>query len=233
MTLFTTVFLPVLISLGLWQLAREQEKRELQSLYDLRQSGLPLSLDQIDWAMADLSYQKVQVNGSFDNAHYFLLDNRIREGRVGYEVLMPFLTDSGSTLILNRGWIAQGESRAVLPLLMPVDGQVSVEGILYVPLSDQFVLSEIQESNSGTWPRVVQKIDIPAWSTALGRDLMPYSVRISQNSPGALEASWQTINMLPEKHRAYAVQWFTMALALLLMYLYFGIRNKPILKDDE
>ena len=233
MTLFTGIFLPVLVMLGNWQLDREQEKLQLQSLYDRRQMDLPVSLAQIDWTMADLSYQKLQISGHFDNQRYFLLDNRVQDGGVGYEVLMPFEAPNGEILIVNRGWIAQGDSRAQLPLLEPISDQISVEGTLYVPLSEPYMLSDLQEANTGTWPQVVQKIDIPEWSNTLGVALRPYTVRLAQDSKGALLAKWQTVNMLPEKHKAYAVQWFTMAAALLLMYLYFGTRNPQQRIKDE
>ena len=233
MTLFTGAFLPLLISLGLWQLDRESEKLELQALYAQRQSDEAQALEQIDWSETDLSYQKVQMTGHYDNQRYFLLDNRIQEGRVGYEVMMPMVTTSGEAVILNRGWIGQGESRAQLPSLDPIIAEVRVEGALYVPLSEPFLLSNIQEEQAATWPQVVQKIDIPAWSKKLDLALHPYTVRLAQGSTGALLANWQTINMLPEKHKAYAVQWFTMAAALLLMYLYFGTRNPVNRNKDE
>ena len=233
MTIFTAAFLPVLISLGLWQLDREQEKQALQALYAQRQNTAAIPLEAIDWSDADLSYTKMEVTGQFDNSRYFLLDNRIREGRAGYEVLMPLFTEGGKAVIVNRGWIGQGDSRTELPSLPPLHGSVNVQGTLYVPLSEPFVLSDIQEAGSADWPRVVQKIDIPAWSSVLDRDVVPFTMRMAQGSPGALEASWQTINMLPEKHRGYAVQWFAMTLALVLMYLYFGMRNHPNHKEDE
>ena len=50
--------------------------------------------------------------------------------------------------------------------------------------------------------------------------LYPYSVRLDADSPGALTVDWPLVNMAPEKHRAYAVQWFCMALALLLIFLW-------------
>jgi len=233
MTLFTGGFLPVLVTLGLWQLDRETEKIALQALYDFRQDSPAQPVSDIDWSETDLSYQKVQVTGQFDNERYFLLDNRIQGGRVGYEVLMPFISANGEPLILNRGWIAQGETRAQLPELEPVLERVSVVGSIYVPLSEPFMLSNIPETSASIWPLVVQKIDISEWSNLLELPLPPFSVRLAADSPGALQVDWQTINMLPEKHRGYAVQWFTMALALLVMYLYYGTRNPTNREIDE
>ena len=48
----------------------------------------------------------------------------------------------------------------------------------------------------------------------------PYVVRLTPDSAGALLADWPLINTRPEKHTAYAVQWFLMALALLLLFVW-------------
>jgi cytochrome oxidase assembly protein ShyY1 len=47
----------------------------------------------------------------------------------------------------------------------------------------------------------------------------PYPVNIDAGEPGALAVNWQAVNVSPEKHRAYAVQWFTMALVLLVFFV--------------
>ena len=54
---------------------------------------------------------------------------------------------------------------------------------------------------------------------ALAGSLFPYPVRIDPAQPGALSVDWQVINVSPEKHTGYAVQWFSMAAALALIYL--------------
>jgi surfeit locus 1 family protein len=233
MTLFTALLLPLLLALGSWQLDREVEKIELQALHERRTASAPVSVEELDWQRGDIAYQPVTLTGQFDNERYLLLDNRIQGGRVGYEVLMPFTTSSGQTLIVNRGWIAQGATREQLPTVMPVENSVTISGSVYVPVSETFVLSEAQEAQIVDWPRVVQKIDVTAWSELLQMPLLPHTVRISQDSPGALTAHWPTVNMEPEKHRGYAVQWFSMAAALLLMYVYFGTRKTTHLPNDE
>jgi surfeit locus 1 family protein len=233
MTLFTALLLPLLLMLGSWQLDREAEKIQLQALHETRTASAPVPVDVLNWQGGDIAYQPVTMTGHFDNERYLLLDNRIQEGRVGYEVMMPFTTSSGQSLIVNRGWVAQGVTREQLPAVMPVQESVTISGSVYVPISEPFLLSDVQEAQTNDWPRVVQKIDVNAWSKLLQTSLLPHTVRISQNSPGALTAQWPTVNMEPEKHRGYAVQWFSMAAALLLMYIYFGIRRTNSKSDDE
>ncbi len=233
MTLFTALLLPLLLTLGSWQLDREAEKIELQALHERRTSSAPVPVEELDWQGGDVAYQPVILTGQFDNERYLLLDNRIQDGRVGYEVLMPFTTSTGQMLIVNRGWIAQGATREQLPVVTPVQGTVTISGSVYVPLSEPFLLSDAQEAQTNDWPRVVQKIDMNAWSELFRTSLLPHTVRVNPDSPGALTAHWPTVNMEPEKHRGYAVQWFAMATALLLMYVYFGIRRTTPKPHDE
>src|SRR5690554_3100101 len=95
---FTALLLPVLASLGFWQLEREAEKRELQNLYTNRQQQAPVELNQLDLG-DDLQYRQVSVSGSWDNEHVFLLDNRIYQGQPGFEVLVPMRTGAETNRI--------------------------------------------------------------------------------------------------------------------------------------
>lgn len=233
MTLFTAALMPLLLTLGFWQLDREKEKLELQALHESRIKAAPVPVAQLDWVQEDLSFQPVVLTGRFDNDRYLLLDNRIHERQVGYEVLMPFTTTEGYHAIINRGWIAQGLTREQLPKVAPVAGELTITGSVYMPLSEPFLLSDVQEAQTAEWPKVVQKIDMAAWNEALKLTLLPYTIRIDQSSTAAFSADWPTVNMEPEKHRGYAVQWFSMAAALMLMYAYFGTRRTSPTPNHE
>ena len=225
MTVVTALFAPLLFWLGTWQLEREQEKILLQQEYEAKQSATPVDADSIDWRRADLAFSNVQADGEFDNAHSFLLDNRVYEGKVGYELLSPFRTDSGLELLVNRGWVAQGATRAQLPAIRDIVGRVHIQGSVYVPLDKAFLLGEIEEMVSSSGPWVLQDIDIERIAAKLETQLAPYTIRLAPGSTGLEQANWQTVNMLPQKHRAYAVQWFAMLLALIIMFVYFGFKN--------
>lgn len=226
LTAFTLVFTPLLLWLGFWQLDREQEKITMQEDFDARTQRPAIALDSVDWNLPnELAYLKVNVAGAYDNEHSYLLDNRTYQGRVGYELISPFTAQSGMMILVNRGWIAQGATRAELPQIRPVDGQVTITATVYVPLEEPFLLSSKPESGQTTWPRVIQSIQVPQMEVELDRTLAPYTIRLQELSPGLEQSNWQTVNMAPEKHRAYAVQWFTMTFALLAMYTFFGFRH--------
>lgn len=232
LSLLTVLLLPLLVSLGFWQLAREQEKLALEELYEARREQSPQALDTLD-IQRDLQYTQAWVEGEFDNEHLFLLDNRVHAGRAGYEVLVPLMTDSGWLVFVNRGWVGQGASRADLPVPPALPAQARVQGNLYQPLGEAFVLGGAELIGSG-WPRVVQTLDMALMAAQLDGSwrLFPYSLRLAANEPGVLVRDWPTVNMSSTRHRGYAVQWFAMATALVLLYLYYSTRANADLKDE-
>ena len=223
-TLFTVVLVPLMVWLGFWQLQRAEEKAALASAWERRQNQPPVPLEQL-WnkPAASLAYLPVSVAGVFEADRYFLLDNRIHEGRFGYEVLAIMRLDVGDRQVLvNRGWIAGDPARLVLPTVPRVSGRVDIVGSIYVPPGVPYTLAE--QDPGERWPKVLQSVDmkkiLPALGVSEDGQAFPYSVRIAAGQPGALTADWQVVNVSPQKHQAYAAQWFTMAVVLLLFYLF-------------
>jgi cytochrome oxidase assembly protein ShyY1 len=225
LTLFTALFLPLLVALGFWQLDREAEKRALAERFASRQAQPPAALTP---ALArrppqELAYLPVHLRGRFLPDQYLLLDNRVRDGRFGYEVVALFALAGGAGYALvNRGWIAGDPARRSLPEVTAPVRELSLRGHLYVPPDPPYLLAE-QSLATDDWPRVVQALEAERLASALtaarGAPVFPWSVRMDAGQPGALAAGWPVVNVTPEKHRGYAVQWFTMAGVLLLFFL--------------
>jgi cytochrome oxidase assembly protein ShyY1 len=225
LTLFTVLMFPVLVRLGFWQLEREQEKLQLQDLYTERQQEQPVALQSLD-PEQDLQYRQVRVAGSYDNEHIFLLDNKTYQGQAGYEVIVPLLTTDGLIVFINRGWLPQGPYRDQLPEIPLINGSVELTGSVYVAVGEQLMLGS--EVAAAGWPKVMQTLDPAGLFTLAGYDtglkLFPFSVRLAEDSPGVLARYWPPISTTPEKHQAYAVQWFAMAAVLLGLFLYSSFR---------
>jgi cytochrome oxidase assembly protein ShyY1 len=218
-TMVSLLFFPLMISLGFWQLDRAEEKRQLQQEFERRQSAEPVHLSTVD-AEGDLRYLKVRLQGKYDNDKTWLLDNRTYQGRPGYEIITPFkLADSDLTVMVNRGWIKGDISRRTLPVVKPVKESVALEGVVYVPYSEPYVLAP--DVITEQWPRVIQQLDLTLFEKEVGA-VFPFTVRIEAPNTGAHQANWMVVNVQPEKHTGYAVQWFAMAAALLGMYIYLS-----------
>ncbi len=225
--LLVIVLAPILLWLGFWQLQRAEEKQTLQEHFDQQMKLPPIALDMS--AVADdgrsINYRRVALAGEFNNSRPILLDNRVYHGVVGYEVLSPFIITDGKVLLVNRGWIKGSLDRRQLPDIPPVQGLVDLVATIYVPYSKPIILQDDQWSQK--WPLVVQWEDINRLGMLLHvESIFPYSVRLEAGQPGALDIDWAPINTKPEKHRGYAVQWFSMAAALLAFWLYSSIRPR-------
>lgn len=216
LVLFVVFFLPLTIALGFWQLSRADQKQALVDEFERRQAAAPVAVDSLNGSVRQ--YVRIMAQGRFDNERSILLDNRIRQGRAGYEVVTPFeVAPSGRWLLVNRGWIAAGPSREQLPPVPAVTGKVALSGYLYQP-GDPFTLGEEQWREH--WPQVLQNLDAERLADRLGVALDGYSLRLDDGAPGALRVGWTVINVQPERHIAYAVQWFALAAALVVLALF-------------
>jgi len=222
-TAFTMIMLPLLLGLGVWQLDRAQEKSALETSWEARQSQPPSPLDALwDKPPETLAYLPVVLSGVFLQDKYFLLDNRIYGGVFGYEALgVMRLHNAGELVLVNRGWVAGDPARLEMPFVPPVEGSVELTGHIYVAPGAPYLLAEQQLD--GDWPKLLQAVEMKKILPQLkglgdGR-VFPYPVRTSAGEPGALSIDWQLINVSPDKHRAYAAQWFTMALVLLILFV--------------
>ena len=68
-----------------------------------------------------------------------------------------------------------------------------------------------------TWPSRVGWMTLDRAEELFNASFMPYQLRLDQDSTGALRTGWTTVAVQPEKHVGYAVQWYAMALTLLIM----------------
>ncbi|ODS24017.1 hypothetical protein AB835_05690 [Candidatus Endobugula sertula] len=233
LTLFVLFFLPLLLRLGFWQLERAEEKRQLWIVYQ-EQKRLPAVPLDIDQKQTVTHYQTVIVEGHYDRQRYWLLDNQPRNGQVGYEVIMP-LQVGKQWLLVNRGWVAAPARRDQLPVLKTPEGKVTLQGYLHQP-SQNAVLKQLESDLLVDWPKRVLQINHFAAQSVLKADVYPTQLRIKDDSPGALITQWPVMSTQPEKHQGYAVQWFTMALVLFLLYgwvLLFRTESKTLENNRE
>lgn len=215
---FALLLVPLFCALGVWQLGRAEEKHTIAEGWEQQRLQPAVALDALPGDPDTLRYRPVVLQGEFLAGRDFLLDNRIRQGRYGVEVITPLRRANGELVLVNRGWLAGDPYRQTLPEVVEVAGELELAGYVYVPPGESFTLGEIA-ADAG-WPRLVQAIDAGAMAEMLGEPVWPYTVRLNADSQAALLADWPLVNARPEKHEAYAAQWFSMAAVLLLLYLW-------------
>jgi len=224
-TAVTLILFGILIALGFWQLDRAEQKRALLDQFGGGQKETVLQLEADLKSAAGLNYQNAVVTGHYDSGHQFLLDNRTHAGRAGYQVLTPFLIrDSDVAVLVNRGWIPLGTSRDRLPKVTVGEDRQQLSGRLKIPPRKVFMLGE-EDPRQG-WPWRIQRIRIKALSAELGRPLLPVVFLLDAGQADGYTREWRPLaGFGPERNIGYAVQWFGLAAALLIIYLSVNTRR--------
>jgi surfeit locus 1 family protein len=183
------------IALGHWQWGRAVEKR------------------------AAAAVERVQARGVFLSEHTVYLDNKLRHQRAGYEVVTPLRTADG-TVLVNRGWIAAGPSRDVLPAVHTPPGEVRIEGI------ERRRMPHVLQVGKPKGGKVRQNLDIDTFSSETGLRLQRRV--IEQHSPlgDGLARDWPAPDSGAAKHEAYALQWYTLAALCVVLLVALGFRRE-------
>ena len=230
--LFCALLLPLLISLGFWQLQRAAEKQQIVDRYDANRSASPAAITDLD-SVEDLQYRPAWISGELDGDKIIFLDNRVKHGKPGYEVLQLLRIEGDSRAVLvNRGWLPAPLDRQQLPDVQTPAGKVQLRGSLYRSLEEGFQLDDGVRGIE-RWPARIGWISVVRAEQLFQSDLYPYRLRLDRDSRGALETGWMLVNVQPEKHTAYAVQWFSMALVLLVLTLFASSNLGPLIKNRK
>ncbi len=231
LTLFAVLALPLLLSLGVWQLHRADEKRLLQSDFDARVAAAPQDLLQLP--QRPEIYARVSARGHYDATRSFLLDNRVVRGRFGYEVLSAFVPlGSDKVVLVNRGWVEGDSARLQRPPIEMVEGEVEIVGSVYRDSSRFHFVENAHETN---WPKLIQNLQIEDLQQQLAAPIFPFVVRLDEGSIGALFVDWHVVpdEFGPEKHIGYAATWFALAFALVVVWLVSNSNIAQLLKRNS
>ena len=229
LTFFSLFFFLSFIKLGFWQLDRKDEKIKLiMKKAELNESQGILSSD---ISSATESGTPVLLKGAFDKKVILLLDNKILDGVVGFEVLHLFRDQSGLNFLVNRGFVPAARTRSENPEIPKIEDFLGAfEGYVYRQTTNPYALEAGKVDYK--FPQIVQKEESFGLSRKLNKEISPFIIRMRDDQAGALPRSWHVSNIKPEKHQAYAVQWFLMSLAILIAWLSFTIRFSRNERDN-
>ncbi|WOJ92498.1 SURF1 family protein [Congregibacter variabilis] len=224
-TLMSLLLFPGLIALGFWQLDRADEKADIAHRESERAMAAAVSLDQLTAvAREEQAFRKVIVSGHYVEDAVIFLDNQMRDGRYGHDVYGVFYDQpSEQYVLLNRGWVEGDSSRRSLPEVDVPSGEFALSATAYVPPGKPYLLAEDQFADL-KWPLLVQTVASDALHELLKEkfagQVFATELRLAAGSPTGFRRDWPVLNVSPEKHQGYALQWFTMAAALLLFFVF-------------
>lgn len=186
------------IALGLWQAGRAEEKRA-----------------------AEARAETVRVRGEFVAARTVLLDNKLRGGRPGYEVVTPLkLAGEPAHVLVNRGWIAAGPTREVLPQVRTPRGEITLSGIM------RGHLPRVLQAGTPSRGPVRQNLEIDDFAAETGLALRPYVIEQHSFADDGLLRDWPAVGPGPEKNEMYALQWYSLAGLSVALLVVLSLRKR-------
>jgi cytochrome oxidase assembly protein ShyY1 len=206
-TLATAVLLPLLLALGVWQLQRADRKEAL-----LQQWSAQAALPALQVGPNDLPFlrgggatgRRLVVHGQWDGHRQILLDNQVLHGEAGYRLYTPLRIAERHAVLVDRGWLAGGPHRELAPAVPPAFGEVALTGVAAPPPAAGPLARQTIDASLGSGLLRVQRLDSAELSQRLDFDLEPWTLRTDAALP----------QLTPERHRAYALQWFLLAAVL-------------------
>lgn len=207
----------LLLGLGIWQIQRGLEKKHIEEM-NINNDGNYFSFDQRPDSWDAHIYKLVELKGEWIFGQAFLLDNRIHNGKIGYELFNQFKLESdGSIILVNRGWIAKRYILETSLLQREAEFSGKIRGQLYKPTKG-FTLGPAYTNNT-TWPKIIQYIDSVLLAEATGTKLEPVIVVLDSNVEQGLVKIWSPHVVSATRHYGYAAQWWGLAITMMI----FGV----------
>jgi len=222
MIILATLFIGLFVRLGVWQIQRADEKTKMVAAEKALARQEP-----VDWSTEQkppLQYQRVRLQGTYLK-NVFLLDNQHHQHQFGYDVLSPLLLADGSVVMVDRGWIQGNNNRHIIPDIQIPQGAMQVQGTIYFPSSKQWVLGPGLE-DKGNNVIVLEVLDAKMLTQVLQKKVYPFIIRLDKQDAYGFVRKWAIVSMPPQRHLAYALQWFVMALVILIIFIALNLKKK-------
>jgi len=212
-----------LVSLGLWQLDRADQKRTIEAAIVNAKTG-PVELIANGRELLDKEYYDVRLQGNYLSDKQFIYDNQIVDQVSGYYVLTPFiLTDQLGVVLVNRGFIPWNGQREKLADIA-VD---SVSREIKVQVSSPIKRMELKATDvSRQFPVLIQAIDFDVLEEVSKLEFVKVVGLLDPSSSDGYVRKWEPYTGSIEKHIGYAIQWFLMALVLAIIGLRIGLKRR-------
>ena len=198
------------MSLGSWQLYRLNWKLNLLSQIENSLKNNPVEFSKNN----KKDYLRIKTSGIIDYDKQIYLYNLNESGKPGFEVINPIIIDNENYLI-NRGWI-------------PFDKKNKSEIDL---MDEDKIIGTLKLQHKASTFKPQNDIDKNYWFTLDRDDVFKYTgIKFSDyiiylNGDYKLPKPKVITANISNNHKKYAITWFSMAISILLIYLYFRRKN--------
>ena len=200
----------MLLSLGSWQLYRLNWKLNLLSEIENSLKNDPVEFSKVN----KKNYLRIKTSGTIDFNKQIYLYNLNESGKPGFEVINPVIIDNENYLI-NRGWI-------------PFDKKEKPEVNL---INESNIIGTLKLQHKASTFKPENDINKNYWFTLNREDIFKYTGKkfsdyiIYLNGDYKLPKPKVITANISNNHKKYAITWFSMAISILLIYLYFRKKN--------
>lgn len=220
-SLLIVLMLALMIGLGFWQLERAQQKADQFKAFENRKDHPSRLVNQLDELSQLPRYQSLRIQGEFVAGWQIWLENRPLGNRMGARVYQAFQQTGDDRLILvNLGWMPYLRSQTTPQQLKLPAGRLKIQVLLDEFPASGLILGEGMEKQPLKGVQVSPYLLKAELEQASGQEIVDQVLLLDQDIGLPAQQQWQPKTMKPEKHRAYAFQWFTMAAVLAII----GIR---------
>jgi len=216
---------------GFWQLGRAEEKQALFTAFERSADDRTRHDPVADNEAEQVLYRRFTLTGRYEPERQILLDNMVHNGRPGYHVLTPFRIGATAVLV-NRGWLRADPDRNVIPDVTVTDNRRDVTGRLYRLPRAGYALDPVASQPDAAWPRRLSFPPVAEITDHIGFPVHDYQLLLDPAEADGYTREWRPALMSPEKHLAYAIQWFMMAGAILIIYVVLTIKAARKEKTD-
>ncbi|WP_211013032.1 SURF1 family protein [Pseudoalteromonas luteoviolacea] len=223
------VVMLVCFRLSYWQWQRATNKQALLAQLTERSQNQKTLFSQDPDSLQGV---KAVLTGKLDQKHWWLLDNQIVSGQVGYDLIAIFdADDSAERFVINLGFVPAGKNRSHLPEIALPSGKLQVNAQFKIGNWSGFTLAEYP-NQSAHHSNVLQYLEHTFFSRELEANISPLLLIADQAVIEGITPHYEAVVMSPEKHRAYALQWLLIGLSAGVIALFASKRESGKLKYE-
>lgn len=212
----------VFLELGKWQLSRADEKNTQHEQLEQYAKQPAVTLPGTLISLKDFQHRDVEIHGEYLSKYTIYLDNKTHHGRAGYHIITPLkISNSSLYIVVNRGWVATGYDRSILPSVVEVEGEVKVIGTVASPeiralkLTDKFVEGKVWDN-----------FDLQRYQEVTGLKMQPVMILQKDMVEDGLIRDWNKPDSGASKNIGYAIQWFSLAITAIIIFLVLNVKRK-------
>jgi surfeit locus 1 family protein len=203
----------LLLSLGFWQLHRADEKKIILQGFAEQQKQSALNWN----GQKLLQFTPIHMKGRALKTMFYL-DNQFYQHKIGYHLIVPVMDQWDNLVLVDLGWVPAKSSRAQLPKV-DIPNWRDWGGFVFYPKLSKLDLGHFLDRQISQ-NYVIEHLDVAKIEKLLKRKVMPWILRASSNPLRGVVQDWPLVSVKPERHYAYALQWFLMAAVILIVLIW-------------